>query len=102
MLIGRSSWLAPALLGCLALAVRLPNLDHAAELDELYHFFAAQSWLAEGQLRVAEGVYARTALFTIFLAQWLGIFGENLVVARLPSLIAGTALVVLVFLWTRA
>ena len=43
----------------------------------------------------------RTALFTIFLAQWLGLFGENLVVARLPSLIAGVALVVLVFLWTR-
>ncbi len=102
MLTGRSSWLAPAVLGCLALAVRLPNLDHVAELDELYHFFAAQSWLAEGQLRVADGVYDRTALFTIFLAQWLGLFGENLIVARLPSLIAGTALVVLVFLWTRA
>ena len=102
MLTGRSPWLAPAVLGCLALAVRLPNLDHVAELDELYHFFAAQSWLAEGQLRVADGVYDRTALFTIFLAQWLGVFGENLIVARLPSLIAGAALVVLVFLWTRA
>ena len=95
-------WLAPAVLGCLALAVRLPHLDHVAHFDELYHFFAAQSWLAEGQLRVADGVYTRTPLFTIFLAQWLGLFGENLVVARLPSLIAGTALVVLVFLWTRA
>jgi hypothetical protein len=102
MLAGRSSWLAPAILGCIALAVRLPNLDHVAELDELYHFFAAQSWLAEGQLRVADGFYRRTALFTIVLAQWLGLFGENLVAARLPSLIAGTALVVLVFLWTRA
>ena len=96
------SWLAPALLGCLALVVRLPNFDHIAHFDELYHFFAAQSWLAEGQLRVADGIYDRTPLFTIFLAHWLGLFGENLVVARMPSLIAGTALVVLVFLWTRA
>lgn len=95
-------WLAPVVLGCLALAVRLPHFDHVAHFDELYHFFAAQSWLAEGQLRVADGVYTRTPLFTIFLAQWLGLFGENLVVARLPSLIAGTALVVLVLLWTRA
>jgi hypothetical protein len=94
--------LAPALLGCLALAVRLPHFDHIAHFDELYHFFAAQSWLTEGQLRVADGIYNRTPLFTIFLAQWLGLFGENLVVARLPSLIAGVALVVLVFLWTRA
>jgi 4-amino-4-deoxy-L-arabinose transferase-like glycosyltransferase len=98
----RHPWLAPALLGCLALAVRLPHFDHVAHFDELYHFLAAQSWLAEGQLRVAEGIYDRTPLFTIFLAQWLGLFGENLVVARLPSLIAGTALVVLVYLWTRA
>jgi 4-amino-4-deoxy-L-arabinose transferase-like glycosyltransferase len=96
------SWLAPLLVGALALAVRLPNLDHVAHFDELYHFLAAQSWLAEGQLRVADGAYNRTPLFTIFIAQWLGLFGENLVVARLPSLIAGTALVILVFLWTRA
>jgi hypothetical protein len=98
----RSSWLAPVVLGCLALAVRLPHFDHVAYFDELYHFLAAQSWLAEGQLRVADGVYDRTPLFTVLLAQWLGLFGENLVIARLPSLIAGTALVVLVFLWTRA
>jgi hypothetical protein len=102
VLAGRSAWLAPLLVGALALAVRLPHLDHVAHFDELYHFFAAQSWLAEGQLRVADGVYDRTPLFTIFLAQWLRLFAENLVVARLPSLIAGTALVVLVFLWTRA
>jgi hypothetical protein len=97
----RRLWLAPVLLGALALAVRLPHLDHVAFFDELYHFFAAQSWLAEGQLRVADGIYNRTPLFTIFVAQWLGLFGDNLIVARLPSLIAGTALVVLVFLWTR-
>ena len=98
----RFPWLVPAILGCVALAVRLPNLAHVAELDELYHFFAAQSWLVEGQLKIADGVYNRTALFTIFVAQWLGLLGENLVVARLPSLVAGVALVVLVFLWTRA
>jgi hypothetical protein len=98
-------WLAPALLGALALAVRLPHFDHVAGFDELYHVLAAQSWLAEGQLRVADGTYTRTSLYTIFLAQWLRLFGdlgEALVIARLPSLIAGTALVVLVFLWTRA
>jgi hypothetical protein len=101
----RRPWLAPALLGCLALAVRLPHFDHGAGFDELYYVLAAQSWLAEGQLRVADGVYTRTPLYTMFLAQWLRLFGElgeALVVARLPSLIAGTTLVVLVFLWARA
>jgi 4-amino-4-deoxy-L-arabinose transferase-like glycosyltransferase len=94
-------WLAPVLVAVLALAVRLPHLDHLAYVDELYHFLPAQAWLAEGQLRIAEGTYDRTPLFTIFIAQWLELFGENLIVARLPSLIASTALVVLVFLWTR-
>ena len=97
----RSFWLAPVLLGALALAVRLPGLDNATIFDELYHLLAAQGWLAEGQLRIADGTYNRTSLFTIFLAQWLGVFGESVVVARLPSLIVGVALVVLVFLWTR-
>jgi hypothetical protein len=97
----RRPWLVTVLVGALALAIRLPNLDHVAGTDELYHFLAAQSWLADGQLKIADGVYNRTALFTIFVAQWLGLFGENLLVARLPSLIAGVALIVLVFLWTR-
>ena len=98
----RSFWLAPVLLGALALAVRLPGLDNATHFDEFYHFFAARSWLAEGQLRIADGTYTRTPLFTILIAQWLALFGDDLVVARLPSLIVGVALVVLVFLWTRA
>jgi hypothetical protein len=105
MLSGRFPWVAPVLLGALALAVLLPDFDHVAGFDELYHVLAAQAWLAEGQLRVADGIYDRTPLYTIFLAHWLRLFGElgeALVVARLPSLIAGTALVVLVFLWTRA
>jgi hypothetical protein len=95
-------WLAPILIGALALAVRLIALDHTPWFDELYHFLAAQGWLAEGQLTIAEGTYDRAALFTIFTAHWMGLFGEDLVVARLPSVIAGTLLVVGVFLWTRA
>jgi hypothetical protein len=102
MLNAQSRWLGPVVLGCLALVVRLVHLDHLTRTDELYHFLAAQSWLAEGQLRIAEGIYDRTALFTILIAKLFGLFGESLVVARLPSVIAGTALVVAVFLWTRS
>jgi hypothetical protein len=102
ILTGRSLWLAATLLGALAVVIRLPGLGRAANMDELYHFLAAQAWLEEGKLRIAEGFYDRASLFTIFIGEWLGLFGENILVARLPSLIAGTALVVLVFLWTRA
>lgn len=102
MLSGRSAWVTPVLLGCLALALRLVHLDHPTRTDELYHFLAAQGWLTEGHLRIADGIYDRTALFTIFIAQLFKLFGEHMVVARLPSVVAGTALVVLVFLWTRS
>ena len=102
MLTGRSAWVAPVIIGCLALAVRLLHLDRVAHIDELYHLLAAQGWLAEGRLRIAEGIYDNAALFTIYLAQWLQLFGDSLVVLRLPSVLAGTALVVAVFLWTRS
>jgi 4-amino-4-deoxy-L-arabinose transferase-like glycosyltransferase len=97
----RFPWLAPTLVGLLALAVRLPQLDQPAHIDELYHLLAARGWLAEGELRIAEGIYDRAPLFTLLLAGAFALLGESLVVARLPSLLAGTALVVVVFLWVR-
>lgn len=95
------AWLPPLLMGLMALAVRLPHLDEPAHFDELYHLLAAQSWLAEGELRIAEGIYDRTSLFTITIAAWMRLFGDSLEVARLPSVFAGTALVVAAYLWVK-
>lgn len=102
MPITRSLWLAPVILGVLALAIRLLHLGQPALFDELYHVLAARNWLAEGELRIAEGAYERTPLFTILVAGSFALFGESLEAARLPSVLAGTALVVLLFLWVRA
>lgn len=102
MKIDRAPWLAPTLLAAFALALRMPNLDQGAHFDELYHVLAASAWLTEGDLRIAEGHYDRAALFTKLVATCFALFGESLVVARLPSLLAGIALVVSVFLWTRS
>jgi 4-amino-4-deoxy-L-arabinose transferase-like glycosyltransferase len=102
MKIDRASWLAPTLLAAFALALRLPNLDQGAQFDELYHVLAASAWLTEGELQIAEGHYDRAALYTKLVATFFALFGESLVVARLPSLLAGITLVVSVFLWTRS
>jgi 4-amino-4-deoxy-L-arabinose transferase-like glycosyltransferase len=102
MNIDRAPWLAPTLLAAFALALRLPNLDQGAHFDELYHVLAASAWLAEGKLQIAEGYYDRAALFTKLVAIFFALFGESLVVARLPSLVAGIGLVVSVFWWTRS
>jgi 4-amino-4-deoxy-L-arabinose transferase-like glycosyltransferase len=97
----RATWMAPLLLFALALAMRLAHLDDFATFDELYHVLAARGWLAEGEMRIAEGTYERAPLYTLLVAQFFALFGESLEVARVPSVLAGAALVVLVFVWTR-
>jgi hypothetical protein len=82
--------------------VRLIHLDAPPEFDELYTLLAARGWLLDGEPWIAEGVYNRAPLFTVIVARFLHWFGESLVVARLPSLIAGSLLVVVVFVWTRS
>jgi 4-amino-4-deoxy-L-arabinose transferase-like glycosyltransferase len=82
--------------------VRLVGLDHLPRNDELYTALAASGWLAEGVPRIADGIYDRAQLYTILVAHFFDAFGTSLVVARLPSVIAGSLLVVAVFVWTRA
>lgn len=95
-------WLIGAAVTLLALALRLVHLDGPAHFDELYHVLAARGWLAEAEFHIAEGVYDRAPLFTLLVAGFFAAFGESLEVARLPSVLAGTILVILVFAWTRA
>jgi 4-amino-4-deoxy-L-arabinose transferase-like glycosyltransferase len=95
-------WPSIALLCAVAVLIRLPGLDHFPRNDELYTVLAARSWLIDGVLRIGDGVYDRASLFTIMVAWLFQIFGESLAVARLPALIAGSLLVVAVYVWTRS
>jgi hypothetical protein len=95
-------WAASAFLFTLSILVRLVDLGQLARFDELYTLLAARGWLNEGVPRIADGVYSRAELYTIFIAGWLKLFGDSLVVARLPSVLFGSLLAVAVFLWTDA
>lgn len=95
-------WWAAGTLMALALVVRVVHLDHTPVYDEFYHILAAQSWIEHHTFAISEGVYTRAATFTVLVAEFFRLFGESLIVARLPALIAGTLLVPLVFLWTRS
>lgn len=98
----------PALLGllsfALALITRTAVIGEPLIYDEHYHVLPAQSWLAEGTLRVLDGAYERAAIFTKLVAASFEIMGsQDPAAARLiPSVIPGALLVTLVFLWTRA
>jgi hypothetical protein len=78
--------------------------DGTVFIDEMYHILAARSWLADGTLRMAEGggPYLRGWGFTYLVAGSFALFGESLWSARLPSVLAATALIGVVFSWLRA
>jgi hypothetical protein len=85
-----------------SLLIRLVNLGSPPEFDEMYTVLAAHGWSIDGEPRIAEGLYDRARLYTMIVAWFFNGLGENIVVARLPSVIVGSLLVVAVFLWTRA
>jgi 4-amino-4-deoxy-L-arabinose transferase-like glycosyltransferase len=92
------------LLSALALLVRLAQLDHGPHTDELNHILGARSLLRDGTMLLAEGgdIYDRAWVFTSLVAGMFRFFGESLVVARVPAVLAGTALVVGLFLAVRS
>jgi 4-amino-4-deoxy-L-arabinose transferase-like glycosyltransferase len=91
------------LLAGIAFALRLVQLDHAPHIDELYHALAARSLLEDGTLFInGTEPYTRAWAFTYLVAGLMAIFGDNLVVGRLPAVLAGVGLVVAVFLWLNA
>lgn len=102
-----SAW-RPAGLGGALLAFLLALLVRAdamtglpPQADDLYHFYAARSYLADGSFSVFSGTYLRASDFTRLVAAAMELFGDSLEAARLPSLLAGSLLVALVYLWLR-
>jgi 4-amino-4-deoxy-L-arabinose transferase-like glycosyltransferase len=99
---GHELWPAIILLLIITVAVRLIDLDRLPVTDELYTSLAARGWLQEGEPRIADGLYSRAKLYTLLLAGWFAGFGDSIVSARALSLVAGSLLVVAVFVWTRS
>lgn len=89
------------LLILLALLVRLPLIGEAPMMDELYHLFAAKSWLAEGELAIADGVYTRASGYTKLIALGFDLFGEHIEVLRMIGVIAAALSLIALFFWTR-
>ncbi|HEX7090784.1 MAG TPA: hypothetical protein VF192_11660 [Longimicrobiales bacterium] len=102
--LGGIPWRDLALLTAIALAIRSIRLDHTVQVDELNHILAARSLLEDGTLRLGEdgGMYTRARAFTYLVAAMFRLFGESVVVARIPAVLAGTALIAVLFLWTRS
>ena len=96
-----ADWMAPLLVFAVACLVYSINLGRMAHPDEYHHILAAQGLVATGEPRIAEGLYTRVFLQTWLVAKSFGIFGESLAAARVPSLVATSLLVALLFVWLR-
>lgn len=86
-----------------AFVLRLWGAGYAPSYDELFHVLAARSWLDHGTFCIASCLepYDRAAPFTLLVAGAFSLFGESVLAARVPSIVAGTLLVLFVFLWLR-
>jgi 4-amino-4-deoxy-L-arabinose transferase-like glycosyltransferase len=95
---------APLAVFAIALVVRLIGLHHTPYVDELNHVMAAHSLLERGTMELVAGgqPYTRARLFTYLVAALFRVFGESLAVARMPAVLAGAALVTLLFVWVRS
>jgi hypothetical protein len=86
--------LGAGLLGAILLvAVSRGVIVHAPHYDELLHVLSAQGLLRVGEPVIADGAYRRAELFTHMVAWSLQLFGDDLVSARIPSLMAAALLV---------
>lgn len=95
---------APFAVFAIGLVVRLIGLHHTPYVDELNHVMAAHSLLERGTMELSSGgvPYTRARLFTYLVAALFRVFGESLAVARMPAVVAGAALVTVLFVWVRS
>jgi hypothetical protein len=99
---GARIWLVPCVLFLAACALYGIHLDRLPHPDELYQILAAQGLLATGEPRIAEGLYTRAYAQTWLIAQSLALAGDNLIAARLSSVVGIAATVTLLFVWLRS
>ena len=101
---GRGGWGASiviGLLGALLLCLFARGIIvHRPMYDELLHVLSARGVMQTGEPVMADGIYGRAELFTRLVAASMTAFGDSLVAARLPALVSGGLLVLLVSVWT--
>lgn len=86
----------------LAIVVRLVHIDHPGYYDEFYHILSASSMTGDAGAGAQPFDYGRAPQFTWLVSVFFHLFGENLTIARLPSVLAGSASVLVLFLMTRS
>ena len=92
-------WILGLIIFGLAFFVRYQFVGKSPDFDEYYHLLAARSWAENGTFTILEGEYTRGYFYTILVGWFFSMFNESIEIARLPSLLAGSLNVLVVFLF---
>jgi hypothetical protein len=74
-------------------------IDHPVHYDELLHVLSARGLVQGGIPAIADGQYTRAEFFTRAVAWSFRRFGESPVAARVPALVSGVVLMLVVGTW---
>lgn len=96
-------WIVLGLIVGIGFALRVHNLDFMdLDTDENTSLDASRGILRTGAPIATSGIwYTRGPFYQFLLAAWLKIFGDSIVSARFLSVLAGTLVLVLVYLFAR-
>ncbi|MEM6552996.1 MAG: glycosyltransferase family 39 protein [Planctomycetota bacterium] len=102
--VGGRVWRRATVFGLVLVAVaavaRLGYPVEGGHFDEYYHLLAARGVLAGDGLAIGDsGYYPRAAMFTYTVAASTAVFGDSEWAGRLPSVLCGIGIVLLLGLW---
>jgi hypothetical protein len=95
----RGRWLLAFVLVVVGLALRYPRLTQSIWFDEAFRTFVIMKPDAIGDLLLHD---VHNPLYNAFMYCWINAFGDGEISIRTPSLLAGAAMIVVVFRWLRS
>jgi mannosyltransferase len=91
-------WLAAGVLALVGLALRVPRLTQSIWFDEAFRTFVVMKPDVIRSLLLHD---VHNPLYNAFMYGWIRVFGDSEVSIRVPTLLAGTGMIVIVWRWLR-
>lgn len=91
-------WLAAGVLALVGIVLRVPRLMQSIWFDEAFRTFVVMKPDVIRSLLLHD---VHNPLYNAFMYGWIHVFGDSEVSIRVPTLLAGTGMIVIVWRWLR-
>lgn len=91
-------WLAAGVLALVGVVLRVPRLTHTIWFDEAFRTFVVMKPDVIRSLLLHD---VHNPLYNAFMYGWIRVFGDSEVSIRVPTLLAGSGMIVIVWWWLR-